>query len=104
MGGSSPSLLRFAGVLIASVLLMAFAIDSSFVSYFTNITGELNMKNIFTAVIFAFLTPTLTVLSAVTAGLAANGVTPHLFRAPTWRSFFAPPNNSFKPTPLRGAA
>lgn len=82
VGGSRPSLLWFACLLLGSTLFGALAADfSDIVVKVSSNTGGLkmnNISNIFTAVIFATIKPFLIAASAVMAGLAANGVTPHL--------------------------
>ena len=80
MGGSNPSLLRSAILFFVCVGLGVFCIEPGFLSTVINfIIGGINMVNIsYSAVTFAVLKSLFGAFFAVTAGLVANGVTPHL--------------------------
>lgn len=78
VGGSNPSLLRSAILFLICVGFGAFSIEPTFLqTAFNSIIGGTSMNIISnTAVIFS--KSLFSALSAVTAGLAASGVTPHL--------------------------
>jgi hypothetical protein len=80
VGSSQPSLLKKSACLfLGSVLLSVFATDPSiFFNAVKLLTGGFNMETIhgFTAVVIASVKP---VTSSIAAGIAANGLTHHLF-------------------------
>jgi hypothetical protein len=82
VGGSNPSLLKkSACLLFAGVAISVIATDpSAVISMITDLTGGINMETIqtFKAVMFATTKAAAIFTSSVMAGLAANGVTPHL--------------------------
>lgn len=80
MGGSNPSLLRSAILFLICVGLTGFCVEPTFLQTVINFTiGGTNMVDFsLSAVIFAVLKSLFSVFAAVTAGLVANGVTPHL--------------------------
>jgi hypothetical protein len=90
VGGSNPSLLKKSACLFgASVALSLIANEPSMaLNFLSNLTGGL-MDTIhdFNAVIFASTKAASLMASSVLAGLAANGVTPHLCKR---ASFGAP--------------
>ena len=93
MSGSNPSLLRSAILFLICVGFSVFCVEPTCLQKAINfIIGGASMSNFsHTAVIFAILKSLFRVFSAVTAGLVANGVTPHLYKHPLARVlFFAP--------------
>jgi hypothetical protein len=81
--GSNPSLLKKSACLfVVSVVLVVLATQAPFfINAIINLTGAVTMETIihsFKAVIFATTQSATLIASSVMAGLAANGVTPHL--------------------------
>jgi hypothetical protein len=80
VGGSNPSLRRSAILFMISFGYSVFCIEPIFLQLVINfIVGGFNMVNFsYIAVIFVIFKSLFSVCFAVTAGLVANGVTPHL--------------------------
>lgn len=83
VGSSQPSLLKkSASLILGSVVLGVFATDPSiFFNAVKLLTGGFNMETIhgFTAVVIASVKPATLIASSIAAGIAANGLTHHLF-------------------------
>jgi hypothetical protein len=82
VGGSNPSLLKRSACLLFSAVGLAVCANnpSEVATLFTNLTGgfTMNTYNSLKAVMFVAVNSATLVASSVSAGLAANGLTPHL--------------------------
>ena len=81
MGGSNPSLLKRSALLFLICFVFTFFYGEFELvkAVFYNMIGGISKVNIsYQAVSLSVIKSVFGVLAAVTAGLAANGVTPHL--------------------------
>ena len=79
MGGSNPSLRVSAILFVVCLICAVLGADFVFVSHLFGNLMEGTMENIeFNAVMVVVCKSLFTGISAVMAGLVANGVTPHL--------------------------
>ena len=79
-GGSNPSLLKSAILFLICVGFTLLYVEPNIIQAAINdfIGGTSMLNHTYSAVMFKVILSLFSVLSAVTAGLAANGVAPHL--------------------------